>query len=94
VFRHPDHAPANYDLRNDFKKLSINNFDLAKASSGALKNLFGSVGDVVLFWAHHEKLLVVDERLAFMGGLDMCKRETLLAALCDLGLTGQRFRTL
>jgi phospholipase D1/2 len=72
VFRHPDHAPANYDLRNDFKKLSINNFDLAKASGSALKNLFGQVGDVVLFWAHHEKLLVIDDRIAFMGGLDLC----------------------
>ena len=72
MFRHPDHAPADYDLRNDFRKLSINNFDLAKASGSALKNLFGQVGDVVLYWAHHEKLLVIDNRLAFMGGLDMC----------------------
>ncbi|KAI8081741.1 uncharacterized protein BX664DRAFT_268261, partial [Halteromyces radiatus] len=25
-----------------------------------------------LFWAHHEKILVIDYRLAFIGGLDLC----------------------
>lgn len=74
VFRHPDHAPAGYDIRSDFQKLSLNNFDLANASGGALKNLFGSgLDDVVLFWAHHEKLLCIDREIAFMGGLDMCE---------------------
>lgn len=29
-------------------------------------------GDTVLFWAHHEKLCVVDGSIAFMGGLDLC----------------------
>ena len=27
---------------------------------------------VTLFWAHHEKLLLVDRRKAFMGGIDLC----------------------
>lgn len=26
----------------------------------------------VLFWAHHEKLVVVDQSLAFLGGIDLC----------------------
>ncbi|KAF7725701.1 Phospholipase D1 [Apophysomyces ossiformis] len=26
----------------------------------------------VLFWSHHEKIVVVDNRLAFIGGLDLC----------------------
>ncbi|KAG2183771.1 hypothetical protein INT43_006782 [Umbelopsis isabellina] len=26
----------------------------------------------VFFWAHHEKMLIVDYRLAFIGGLDLC----------------------
>lgn len=28
---------------------------------------------MVLFWAHHEKLVVVDRKIGFMGGLDLCK---------------------
>ncbi|RCH77490.1 hypothetical protein CU098_001960, partial [Rhizopus stolonifer] len=28
--------------------------------------------DTVLFWSHHEKIVVVDNRLAFVGGLDLC----------------------
>lgn len=27
---------------------------------------------VTLFWAHHEKMLLVDRRVGFMGGLDLC----------------------
>ena len=26
----------------------------------------------VLFWAHHEKLVVVDQTIAFLGGIDLC----------------------
>lgn len=26
----------------------------------------------VLFWAHHEKLVVVDQAIAFTGGIDLC----------------------
>lgn len=28
--------------------------------------------NTVLFWSHHEKIVVVDNRLAFLGGLDLC----------------------
>lgn len=79
VFRHPDHAPQGYDikadLQNSFSNLSLNSlktFDLAKAPSDALKALYGTSNDIVLFWAHHEKLCLVDNKIAFMGGLDAC----------------------
>ncbi|EHK22401.1 uncharacterized protein TRIVIDRAFT_81710 [Trichoderma virens Gv29-8] len=74
VFRHPDHAPAGYDIAseigNSFKNLT--NFNLATMSKDTLKAIYGAADDVVLYWAHHEKLLVVDRNLVFMGGLDMC----------------------
>ncbi|CAO3693385.1 hypothetical protein G6F70_003782 [Rhizopus microsporus] len=31
-----------------------------------------SIDNNVLFWSHHEKIVVVDNRLAFVGGLDLC----------------------
>ncbi|KAM0251134.1 hypothetical protein ACHAQJ_008304 [Trichoderma viride] len=74
VFRHPDHAPTGYDLAseigNSFKNLT--NFDLATVSQDALKAIYGAADDVVLYWAHHEKLLLIDRNLVFMGGLDLC----------------------
>ncbi|RFU75968.1 phospholipase d [Trichoderma arundinaceum] len=74
VFRHPDHTPTGYDLAsevgNSFKNLT--NFDLATVSKDALTAIYGAADDVVLYWAHHEKLLVIDRNLVFMGGLDMC----------------------
>lgn len=45
---------------------------LSKFSENAVKELYGSFGETVLYWAHHEKLCVVDRHLVFMGGLDMC----------------------
>ncbi|RSL89429.1 hypothetical protein CEP51_001212 [Fusarium floridanum] len=35
-------------------------------------NVFENLGDMTLFWAHHEKFIVVDYSLAFIGGLDLC----------------------
>ncbi|KAI1141927.1 phospholipase D/nuclease [Hypoxylon sp. FL0543] len=78
VFRHPDHLPTDRQkLETAFADLSLdslklNDFNLSKVSGDALKELYGSFGDTVLYWAHHEKLCVVDRRIAFMGGLDMC----------------------
>lgn len=30
--------------------------------------------DIVLpsFWSHHEKIVIVDQSIAFIGGIDMC----------------------
>jgi len=76
VFRHPDHHPSADDLQSGletgFQNLSLRTFELAKFSQDALKTLYGTSDDVVLYWAHHEKLCLVDGRIAFMGGLDMC----------------------
>lgn len=85
VFRHPDHVPTGYDLAKDltasFKDFSLNAASIAKSSVGTLKAIYGTSDDIVLFWAHHEKLCVIDERVAFMGGLDMCKFEPGIVSL-------------
>ena len=35
-------------------------------------NVFENLGDMTLYWAHHEKFIVIDYDLAFIGGLDLC----------------------
>ena len=35
-------------------------------------NVFENVGDMTLYWAHHEKFIVIDYDMAFIGGLDLC----------------------
>ncbi|KAI0478072.1 phospholipase [Xylaria cf. heliscus] len=78
VFRHPDHLPTSRArLEQAFSGLSLeslrmNAMGLSKMPRDTLKELYGSFGDTVLYWAHHEKLCVVDRHLVFMGGLDMC----------------------
>ncbi|KAK7748633.1 hypothetical protein SLS53_000654 [Cytospora paraplurivora] len=76
VFRHPDHAPTHQDiaseLKTGFSNLSLGAFSLSKMSGDALRTLYGTHDDVVLFWAHHEKLCLIDNKIAFMGGLDAC----------------------
>lgn len=43
-----------------------------KLPSDSLKALYGADNDVILYWAHHEKLCLIDGTIAFMGGLDLC----------------------
>jgi phospholipase D1/2 len=35
-------------------------------------NVFENAGDMTFYWAHHEKFLVIDYAVAFIGGLDLC----------------------
>ena len=35
-------------------------------------NVFENAGDMTFYWAHHEKFIVIDWDLAFVGGLDLC----------------------
>lgn len=51
---------------------SLSHFDLAKLPKEGLSALYGMNNDVILYWAHHEKLCIIDGKMAFMGGLDLC----------------------
>jgi len=35
-------------------------------------NVFENAADMTFYWAHHEKIIVVDYAVAFLGGLDLC----------------------
>lgn len=35
-------------------------------------NVFENMGDMTFYWAHHEKFIVIDYDVAFIGGLDLC----------------------
>ncbi|KAL7267376.1 hypothetical protein RUND412_010044, partial [Rhizina undulata] len=61
------HLPDRKTIAQDIFKT----FSPEKAEDG-LKGLYGMNDGLVLFWAHHEKLCLVDGKLAFMGGLDLC----------------------
>lgn len=76
VFRHPDHLPDRQELASDIttslQHMSLDSASLTKMSKDALKGLYGMNDDVILYWAHHEKLCLIDGQTAFMGGLDLC----------------------
>lgn len=76
VFRHPDHLPDRQTLQSgvlsSFQNLNINAATASKIPGNALQAIYGMNDDVILYWAHHEKLCLVDGTVAFMGGLDLC----------------------
>ncbi|KAF2122858.1 hypothetical protein BDV96DRAFT_9074 [Lophiotrema nucula] len=76
VFRHPDHLPDAKVLQSSFvqslQNMSFSPAKLAQMPGDSLKALYGAHDDTVLYWAHHEKLCLVDGETAFMGGLDLC----------------------
>ena len=76
VFRHPDHLPDAKVLQSSFfsslQNMSLSPAKLAQLPGDGLKAIYGAQGDTVLYWAHHEKLCLIDGETAFMGGLDLC----------------------
>lgn len=76
VFRHPDHLPDKQTLASSFlssiKQSGMSFSKLSQLPGDAIKGIYGMNEDTVLFWAHHEKLCLIDGHVAFMGGLDLC----------------------
>lgn len=76
VFRHPDHLPDQQSLASSFfdsiKNIRLNAAELSKLPGDALGGIYGISEGTVMFWAHHEKLCLIDGKIAFMGGLDLC----------------------
>ena len=76
VYRHPDHLPDAKTFTSSFtstlENLKLNASTLSQMSGDAVKAIYGLTDDVILYWAHHEKLLLIDGQITFMGGLDLC----------------------
>ncbi|KAF2758863.1 phospholipase D/nuclease [Pseudovirgaria hyperparasitica] len=76
VFRHPDHLPDQKVLTSSFlsslQNLSLSAASIAKLPGQTIEGIYGVHEGTVLYWAHHEKLCLIDGRTAFMGGLDLC----------------------
>ncbi|KAF1836290.1 phospholipase D/nuclease [Decorospora gaudefroyi] len=76
VFRHPDHLPDAAVLQSSFfasmKNMSLSPAKLAQLPGDGLKAIYGAHEGTVMYWAHHEKLCLIDGQIAFMGGLDLC----------------------
>lgn len=76
VFRHPDHLPdtkvIGAHFMESFSNLKLSASSIASLPSMSLAGIYGTSGGTVLYWAHHEKLCIVDGETAFMGGLDLC----------------------
>ncbi|OKL62359.1 hypothetical protein UA08_03055 [Talaromyces atroroseus] len=59
-------------------------------------NLLENFGDMTLYWAHHEKFVVIDYSLAFIGGIDLCfgrwdNHQHLLADVHPAGIKNEIF---
>ncbi|KZZ89869.1 Phospholipase D [Ascosphaera apis ARSEF 7405] len=71
VFRHPDHVVHASEVLDNIKE-NFKDLSLSTLNEDAARTIYGVKQDVILYWAHHEKLLIVDGHIAFMGGLDLC----------------------
>lgn len=76
VFRHPDHLPDGHEvaseIANAFQHLTLDSASLTRMNKENLKGVYGATDEMILYWAHHEKLCLIDGHIAFMGGLDLC----------------------
>lgn len=53
-------------------------------------NFFENAGDMTFYWAHHEKFIVIDFNIAYIGGLDLCfgRWDTIQHPLADVSPAG------
>jgi phospholipase D1/2 len=65
-------VPPRFPLRCFGMKRISDTADTNIFAGDALKGIYGVTDGQVLYWAHHEKLCLVDGHIAFMGGLDLC----------------------
>ncbi|KAF2670312.1 phospholipase D/nuclease [Microthyrium microscopicum] len=76
VIRHPDHLPDQKtiaaNLADQFKNFKLTAANASRLPGEALESIYGTNAETVLYWAHHEKLCLIDGKIAFMGGLDLC----------------------
>ncbi|KAF7194343.1 Phospholipase D [Pseudocercospora fuligena] len=59
-------------------------------------NVLENASDMTFYWAHHEKFIVIDYDLAFIGGLDLCfgrwdNRQHVLADAHPAGVQNEMF---
>lgn len=59
-------------------------------------NVFENASDMTFYWAHHEKFIVIDYAMAFIGGLDLCygrwdNKQHPLADVHPSGIQNQTF---
>ncbi|KAL2807962.1 phospholipase D/nuclease [Aspergillus granulosus] len=76
VFRYPDHISGAQGVFSSTKSLlqsvtAAGATGLGKISDETLQTLFGIAGGPTLLWAHHEKLIICDQQIAFIGGIDL-----------------------
>lgn len=66
VYRNVGTTVATDSLYTKHSLLSLNedNIHVIRSPNQLLQNTY--------FWAHHEKLCVIDQSIAFMGGIDLC----------------------
>lgn len=73
VFRHPDHSPgARSSHEPSLHRLHHDSTTTSKLREHNMTRRDGFTDNVILYWAHHEKLCLIDGNMAFMGGLDLC----------------------
>jgi len=76
VIRHPDHLPDSKSVGSSistaFKNLKLTAATASQLPGDTLRAMYGVAEDSILYWAHHEKLCLIDGQIAFMGGLDLC----------------------
>ena len=76
VFRYPDHYTGVKGAISSTKSmlegvLAGGTASLGKVSDEALQTMIAAAGGPTLLWAHHEKLVIVDRKIVFMGGIDL-----------------------
>ncbi|PVH82421.1 phospholipase D/nuclease [Cadophora sp. DSE1049] len=76
VFRHPDGYQGAQSTLSTGKTMlqglmAAGKSGITKLSDETLQTMIAAAGGPTLLWAHHEKVVIVDREVAFLGGIDL-----------------------
>lgn len=69
MYREPEPA---LDLGSEFTSRFLTENPILKNNVKVIRHPERGLSGLKLFYAHHEKICVIDDKVAFMGGIDLC----------------------
>lgn len=65
LYREFEHALPN---KSQYTQETLMNLDLVNKNIEVIRH----PGNLIFLWSHHEKSVIIDQKIVFMGGLDLC----------------------
>ena len=72
IYIHMYREPNPLDLGSAYSQELFESDEILKLNVHVLRHPERGIAGAKLLWAHHEKICVIDDKIAYLGGIDLC----------------------